>query len=151
MPFTATNKIRTYYRLEGRTGLPVLVLSQSLGCDHGMWDPQMPGLLPYFQVLRYDTRGHGGSDAPQGDYSMDQLGSDVLGLVDALGISKMATNEELSLYPNPSTGTLKIKSNLQFTSVRIYNATGAVVSSSAVTGNTININFIIYCDQIKWL
>ena len=89
-PFAATNKIRTYYRLEGRTGLPVLVLSQSLGCDHGLWDPQMPGLLPYFHVLRYDTRGHGGSDAPQGDYSMDQLGSDVLGLADALGILKFA-------------------------------------------------------------
>ncbi len=90
MPFASTNKIRTYYRLEGRRDLPVLVLSQSLGCDHSMWDPQIPSLLSHFQVLRYDTRGHGGSDAPEGDYSIDQLGSDVLTLVDALGISKFA-------------------------------------------------------------
>ncbi len=90
MPFASTNKIRTYYRLEGRSSLPVLVLSQSLGCDHSMWDPQMPSLLSHFQVLRYDTRGHGGSDAPGGDYAIDQLGTDVLALVDALGISKFA-------------------------------------------------------------
>ena len=90
MPFATTNKIRTFYRLEGRAGLPVLVLSQSLGADHGMWDPQMTGLLPHFQVLRYDTRGHGASDVPPGEYSMEQLGSDVLGLVDTLGISKFA-------------------------------------------------------------
>ncbi len=90
MPFATNNKIRTYYRLEGRSSLPVLVLSQSLGCDHSMWDPQMPSLLSHFQVLRYDTRGHGGSDAPEGDYSIDQLGNDVVALVDALGISKFA-------------------------------------------------------------
>ena len=90
MPFATANKIRTFYRLEGRAGLPVLVLSQSLGADHGMWDLQMPDLLSHFQVLRYDTRGHGASEAPAGDYSMEQLGRDVLGLVDALGISKFA-------------------------------------------------------------
>jgi 3-oxoadipate enol-lactonase/4-carboxymuconolactone decarboxylase len=90
LPFASTNKIRTYYRLEGRRDLPVLVLSQSLGCDHSMWDLQMPSLLSHFQVLRYDTRGHGGSDVPDGDYSIDQLGNDVLALVDALGISKFA-------------------------------------------------------------
>ncbi len=90
MPFASTNKIRTYYRLEGRRDLPVLVLSQSLGCDHSMWDPQMPSLLSHFQILLYDTRGHGGSDAPEGDYSIDQLGNDALGLLDALGISKFA-------------------------------------------------------------
>jgi 3-oxoadipate enol-lactonase/4-carboxymuconolactone decarboxylase len=90
LPFATTNKIRTFYRLEGRAGLPVLVLSQSLGADHGMWDPQMPSLLSHFQVLRYDTRGHGASDVPAGDYSIEQLGQDVLGLADALGISKFA-------------------------------------------------------------
>jgi 3-oxoadipate enol-lactonase/4-carboxymuconolactone decarboxylase len=90
LPFANTNKIRTFYRLEGRPGLPVLVLSQSLGADHGMWDPQIPSLLSHFQVLRYDTRGHGASDVPPSDYSIEQLGQDVLGLADALGISKFA-------------------------------------------------------------
>src|SRR5205807_2651063 len=55
-----------------------------------MWAPQMPDLLAHFQVLRYDTRGHGASDAPPGEYSMEQLGQDVLGLADALGIARFA-------------------------------------------------------------
>jgi 3-oxoadipate enol-lactonase len=90
MPFAVVNNTRLFYRLEGRLGLPVIVLSHSLGCDHGMWLPQMPDLLERFQVLRYDARGHGASDAPAGDYTMDQLGHDVLGLLDALEISQAA-------------------------------------------------------------
>lgn len=86
MPFLKVNNTRLFYRLEGREGLPVLVLSHSLGCDHGMWEPQMPDLLQYFQVLRYDTRGHGASEVPPGDYTLEQLGRDVLGLVDALNL-----------------------------------------------------------------
>jgi 3-oxoadipate enol-lactonase len=87
VPFAIIDKTRLFYRLEGRPGLPVLMLSHSLGCDHGMWLPQMPSLLERFQVLRYDTRAHGASDAPPGDYTMDQLGRDVLGLLDALKIA----------------------------------------------------------------
>jgi len=55
-----------------------------------MWAPQVADLLPHFQVLRYDTRGHGASDVPKGEYSIELLGRDVLGLADALGISKFA-------------------------------------------------------------
>jgi 3-oxoadipate enol-lactonase/4-carboxymuconolactone decarboxylase len=46
--------------------------------------------MPYFQVLRYDIRGHGASDVPAGDYSIEQLGRDVIGLVDFLGIQKFS-------------------------------------------------------------
>jgi 3-oxoadipate enol-lactonase/4-carboxymuconolactone decarboxylase len=90
VPFATVNNTRIFYRLEGVEGRPVLVFSHSLGADHGMWAPQMPDLLPHFQVLRYDTRGHGASDAPAGEYSMEQLGQDVLGLTDVLGISSFA-------------------------------------------------------------
>ncbi|HEX4604398.1 MAG TPA: 3-oxoadipate enol-lactonase [Candidatus Angelobacter sp.] len=90
MPFAIVNNTRLFYRLEGSGGLPVLVLSHSLGCDHGMWAPQMPDLLDHFQVLRYDTRGHGASEVPAGDLTLAQLGQDVLSLVDALGITKFA-------------------------------------------------------------
>ena len=86
MPFLKVAHTRLFYRLEGNPGLPVLVLSHSLGCDHAMWDVQMAGLLQHFQVLRYDTRGHGASDVPPGDYTIEQLGRDVLGLADALNI-----------------------------------------------------------------
>jgi 3-oxoadipate enol-lactonase/4-carboxymuconolactone decarboxylase len=90
VPFIQANHIRLFYRLEGREDLPVLVLSHSLGCDHSMWDPQMPDLLAYFRVLRYDTRGHGASAVPPGDYTMDDLGADLVELVKGLGIEKFA-------------------------------------------------------------
>lgn len=90
MPFAEINHTRLFYRLEGRSGLPVLVLSHSLGCDHGMWAPQMPDLLNHFQVLRYDTRGHGASGVPDGACTLDQLGQDVLALADKLDLAKFA-------------------------------------------------------------
>ena len=79
---------RIAYRLDGPEGAPVLVLSSSLGASAGMWEPQLGALRSRFRVLRYDTRGHGGSDVPPGATSMDRLGRDVLELLDALGIER---------------------------------------------------------------
>lgn len=76
------------YLLEGPAGAPVLVLSNSLGTDLHMWDAQIPALTQHFQVLRYDTRGHGRSLVSEGPYSIEQNGRDVLALLDALGIAK---------------------------------------------------------------
>jgi 3-oxoadipate enol-lactonase len=90
VPFAEINNTRLFYRLEGRSNFPPMVLSHSLGCDHAMWAPQMPDLLEHFQVLRYDTRGQGASDVPPGDYTLDQLGQDVLALADKLGIGRFA-------------------------------------------------------------
>lgn len=90
MPFATVDNIRLFYRLEGKTDRPLLVLSHSIGTDLGMWAPQVEDLLPHFQVLRYDTRGHGASDAPQGEYSIERLGRDLIGLLDALNISRFA-------------------------------------------------------------
>ena len=90
MPFLTINHVRLFYRLEGPPDAPVLAMSHSLGCDHGMWAPQLPDFIQHFQVLRYDTRGHGASDVPPGDYTLEQLGSDALGLLDALNISRFA-------------------------------------------------------------
>lgn len=90
MPFAEINNTRLFYRLEGRSDLPALALSHSLGCDHGMWAPQVPDLLQHFQVLRYDTRGHGASAVPAGDYTLDHFGQDVLGLADLLGLKTFA-------------------------------------------------------------
>lgn len=90
MPFLNINNTQLFYRLEGRDDLPTLALSHSLGCDHAMWDPQMPDLLAHFRVLHYDTRGHGASGAPAGDYSIEQLGHDLLELADALKIDNFA-------------------------------------------------------------
>ncbi|MDH4559131.1 3-oxoadipate enol-lactonase [Pseudomonas sp. BN417] len=76
------------YLLEGPAGAPVLVLSNSLGTDLHMWDAQIPAFTQHFQVLRYDTRGHGQSVVSEGPYSIEQLGRDVLALLDALDIAK---------------------------------------------------------------
>lgn len=90
MTFTTSDGTKVHYRLEGREDLPVLVLSHSLGCDHGMWSPQMPALLERFRVLRYDTRGHGASDAPVGEYTLERLGRDVVELAESLGVTSFA-------------------------------------------------------------
>jgi 3-oxoadipate enol-lactonase/4-carboxymuconolactone decarboxylase len=90
LPFATIHNARMFYRLQGNVGRPVLILSHSIGTDHSMWDLQAADLLPHFQVLRYDTRGHGASDAPGGGYSVAMLGGDILGLTDSLGISQFA-------------------------------------------------------------
>lgn len=76
------------YQLDGPENAPVLVLSNSLGTDLGMWDAQVAAWSEHFRVLRYDTRGHGGSSVTEGPYSIEQLGRDVLALLDALDIAK---------------------------------------------------------------
>jgi 3-oxoadipate enol-lactonase len=73
--------------VEGRAGAPVLMLSNSLGTDLGMWQPQVKPFTERFRLVRYDRRGHGKSDAPAGPYSMERLGRDVLGILDHLGIA----------------------------------------------------------------
>jgi 3-oxoadipate enol-lactonase / 4-carboxymuconolactone decarboxylase len=90
MPFLTPGANSCYYRLDGADDRPVVVLSHSLGLDHGMWDAQAADLLPHFRVLRYDTRGHGASSAPAGDYSIDELGRDVLALADACDVPRFA-------------------------------------------------------------
>jgi 3-oxoadipate enol-lactonase/4-carboxymuconolactone decarboxylase len=90
MPFAVSEGCRIYYRLEGAPNGPLLVLAHALGTDHGMWNPQMPALLRRFRVLRLDLRGHGASDAPAGDYTIPQLGRDVLAVADAAGVARFA-------------------------------------------------------------
>lgn len=90
MPLLQSGNTSIFYRLSGRENRPVLVLSHSLGQDHGMWDAQAAQLAEHFRVLRYDTRGHGASAAPAGDYTIEQLGRDVLTLADALKIERFA-------------------------------------------------------------
>jgi 3-oxoadipate enol-lactonase/4-carboxymuconolactone decarboxylase len=90
MPFLTIGGTRLFFRLEGNAELPPLVLSHSIGLDHGMWEPQIPALLPYLHILRYDLRGHGASDVPQGEYSIECLGRDTLELIDQLKIGRFA-------------------------------------------------------------
>jgi 3-oxoadipate enol-lactonase len=88
MPYVETPAVRLHYQVEGRAGAPWLVLSNSLGTTLDMWTPQMPALLQHFRVLRYDTRGHGQSGIPEGPYTIEQLGDDVIALMDAFDIER---------------------------------------------------------------
>jgi 3-oxoadipate enol-lactonase len=80
------NGIDIHYEISGSG--PWLTLSHSLCCDGSMWQPQMAALEARFTVLRFDTRGHGGSDAPAGAYTFEQMTDDAIGLLDALKIER---------------------------------------------------------------
>jgi 3-oxoadipate enol-lactonase len=88
MPFVDVGELRTHYALTGDKE-PMLVFSNSLGADFSMWDPQMAELQERFRILRYDTRGHGQSSVTLGDHTIEQLGRDVLGLLDSLRLDRV--------------------------------------------------------------
>lgn len=90
MPSIALNDAVIHYEFDQSAGAdrPVLVLSNSLGTDLSMWEPQVSALASKYRLLRYDPRGHGGSSAAKTPYTMVQLGQDVIGLMDALQIPK---------------------------------------------------------------
>ena len=85
MPDVASGGARLRYWVDGAVGRPVVLLAHALGTSSALWDPQMPALLERFRVIRYDARGHGGSTAPQGEYTIDQLGRDAVAVLDAAG------------------------------------------------------------------
>ncbi len=89
MPFIEGGGRKIHYAFSGMAGAPVVAFSNSLGTNFSMWGPQMPAAEKIFQVLRYDTRGHGESSVTPGPYSIEQLGRDVLTLLDALGIERV--------------------------------------------------------------
>jgi 3-oxoadipate enol-lactonase len=74
--------------VEGPENAPALMLSNSLSSNLAMWDPQMPELTKRWRVVRYDHRGHGGTDAPPGPYSFARLAQDAVDILDGLGIAK---------------------------------------------------------------
>ena len=90
MPFATRDGCRLYWKADGDPGKPPLVLLNSIGTDIGLWDRMLPYLLPSFRLLRMDARGHGASDSPPGDYTMEQLAADVLAVMDAARIDRAA-------------------------------------------------------------
>jgi 3-oxoadipate enol-lactonase len=76
------------YASAGPEHAPTLLLGGSLGTTLAMWDPQLPDLTRARRVIRFEHRGHGGSPVPCGPYSIDELGADVLALMDRLGVER---------------------------------------------------------------
>ncbi len=82
------NGISINYQIDGPEGAPWIIFSNSLITNLSMWDDQAAALKNEFRVLRYDQRGHGGTDAPAGKYSFATLTDDVIALMDALSIKR---------------------------------------------------------------
>ena len=85
---TDCGTVSLHHVLEGSEDAPVLILSNSLGTTLDMWDDQAPALRNQFRLLRYDHRGHGASPVPPGPYGIDDLGRDVLALLDRLEVER---------------------------------------------------------------
>ncbi len=87
MPILNNGDCKIYWRGDGDTQLPGLVLGNSLGTDLTLWDPMLEALMRHFYVVRFDTRGHGGSDIPTGPYSIEQLADDAQAVIAAARLS----------------------------------------------------------------
>ena len=87
MPHASINGIQLYHEVTGPSdGTPIL-MSNSLASNLTMWDLQVEPLeMEGFKVVRYDSRGHGQSDAPEGAYSIEMLADDAAGLLNHLNI-----------------------------------------------------------------
>ncbi len=92
MTASALNTAQGMFRVsvEGDPLAPALILSNSLGTTQEMWDPQVKGFSKSYRLIRYDTRGHGGSPVTPGPYRFKDLGRDVLAILDALDIERAA-------------------------------------------------------------
>ena len=74
--------------VDGHVAAPALILSNSLGTTLEMWDPQVDTFSKDYRLIRYDSRGHGGSPVTPGPYTFADLGQDVLAVLDALAVAR---------------------------------------------------------------
>lgn len=84
----ADDGARIAFRVDGPEDAPVALFIHSLGLDSSMWDAQVEGLASRLRIVRYDSRGHGRSDAPAGEYTVERLGLDALAVLDALDVER---------------------------------------------------------------
>jgi 3-oxoadipate enol-lactonase len=88
MARTSVNGARLHYHIEGDAALTPVVLVHPIGADHRFWDKVVPLLIPWALVLRFDLRGHGGSEATEGDYSLGLMASDLLALTEQVRMER---------------------------------------------------------------
>ncbi len=89
MPTVQRDGTELFYTLDGPEDAPALMLSNSLGTTHRMWEPQIAAFSETYRVIRYDRRGHGQSSSPPGPYSIEDLGADALAIMDAAGVKSV--------------------------------------------------------------
>lgn len=79
--------MKSHYRIDGR-GERWVTFVTGIANDLSMWDGQAAALERDFNVLRYDLRGHGGTPASGGAYTIELLVSDLAALLDQLNIRR---------------------------------------------------------------
>ena len=82
------SRVELHYVVDGPEDGPPLVLGPSLGTSTGVWDANVAALAERYRVIRYDHRGQGASPEPHGPYEIQDLGRDVIALLDRLGIER---------------------------------------------------------------
>lgn len=88
MPFISIEGARLYWRCDGADDRPALLLGNSIGTDHCLWDPVVAEFSRAFRVIRFDMHGHGASESPPGEYSLERLARDALAVADAAGAAR---------------------------------------------------------------
>jgi pimeloyl-ACP methyl ester carboxylesterase len=86
MPIVSINNRRIHYEDTGGDGQAV-VFSHGFALDHSIWSAQAEALSPEYRCVTYDERGHGMSES-NGTFTFWDLASDVIGLLDHLGIER---------------------------------------------------------------
>ncbi len=75
--------------VSGPAGSDTVVFLGSLGSDRSMWAAQVAGLSDIVDTVTVDVRGHGGSPVGDGPVDVEDLASDVIGLLDTLELSQV--------------------------------------------------------------
>ncbi len=84
-----TAPVTLHHAIDGPAdGDGTLLLGGSLGTTLAMWEPQVAALSADLTLVRFDHRGHGRSPVPAGPYAIDDLGRDVLALMDELELER---------------------------------------------------------------
>ena len=89
MPIAKFPDVQIYYEWTGAEDKPVVIFSNSLGTNLHMWSAQVDEFKKHFRLLRYDKRGHGQSSVPPGPYTIEQLGWDMVRLLDLLRLERV--------------------------------------------------------------
>jgi pimeloyl-ACP methyl ester carboxylesterase len=81
--------LRVHVALAGPDDAPPVVLVHGWPQNWWTWRHVIPALAERFRVIAPDLRGHGWTQAPRAGYDKEQLASDLLAVLDALGIERV--------------------------------------------------------------
>ncbi|WP_413998602.1 3-oxoadipate enol-lactonase [Flavobacterium sp. W1B] len=84
MSLVKLSNFECHYEFENFGHDEVILFSNSLGTDFSMWEKQVDILSHHYNILRYDTRGHGLSTNDKEELTIAELGQDIIELLDYL-------------------------------------------------------------------